>query len=140
MISIIIIIFSNGDLFVPFGKLLRSPGLQLPIRPDQNHHHRHHTRGLGRQKPKPQAFKFPNSQSPITGKTIDVSAIISSSRVNIPAHTFLTETAKNRADIPSPKLHASPTIAASFALSGLRAPISFPTLVETPKLRDDGKI
>ncbi|KAG5616862.1 hypothetical protein H5410_016686 [Solanum commersonii] len=84
--------------------------------------------------------QFPNSQSPIIGKTTDVNANISLSLVNILAQTFLTVTAKNRAVKPKMKLPARPTMAATFALPGLLAPSSFPTLVDTLKLRDDGKM
>ena len=54
------------------------------------------------------------------------------------AQMFLTMTAKSNAENPKTKLEERPIMAASLALFGLLAPSSFPTLVETPKLREDG--
>ncbi|WVZ11245.1 hypothetical protein V8G54_015775 [Vigna mungo] len=84
--------------------------------------------------------QFPSSQSPMIGNTIDVKARISPSPVNIFAQTFLTEIANAKAENPNTKLKQSPTSAAIFALTGFPAPNSFPTRVDTPKLKDDGKM
>lgn len=74
------------------------------------------------------------------GKIVDVSAMISVSWVKKLAQIFLTLIVKNRAENPIMKLNERPTMAESFALVGCFAPSSFPTLVETLKLRDDGKM
>uniref|UniRef100_A0A5K1H030 Uncharacterized protein n=1 Tax=Nymphaea colorata TaxID=210225 RepID=A0A5K1H030_9MAGN len=84
--------------------------------------------------------QFPNSQSPMMGSTLAVILIISPSPVYILAHLFLTMVVKNRAAKPSTKLQQSPTTTDFFALSGLLAPSSLLTLVETPKLREEGKM
>jgi hypothetical protein len=84
--------------------------------------------------------QFPSSQRPIIGKTSDVNAMISLSCVNMLAHTFLTITAKARAENPKMKLKERPTLAASFAFMGWLAPSSLPTLVDTLKLREEGNM
>ena len=71
---------------------------------------------------------------------VDVSAMISASWVKKLAQSFLTMIVKNRAENPITKLIERPTMAESLALVGCFAPNSFPTLVETLKLRDDGKM
>ncbi|KAI4340862.1 hypothetical protein MLD38_025660 [Melastoma candidum] len=84
--------------------------------------------------------QFPSSHSPSMGRTAAVILCISSSPVNSPAHPSLTATANPSASTPTATLHPIPTLAASLALFGFPAPSSFPTLVDTPKLRDDGNM
>ncbi|GER40519.1 gamma-glutamyl hydrolase 2 [Striga asiatica] len=83
--------------------------------------------------------QFPISHNPTTGSTADVTATISPSAVKTLAHTFLTPNAKTSAKNPNKNPATKPTTAAFRALPGLPAPNSFPTLVDTPKLNDEGK-
>ncbi|WRX17417.1 hypothetical protein QQP08_009904 [Theobroma cacao] len=132
-IRLVIIIHSDGSC-----QFLCPPGLKkhprLMFAPDFG-------LAVPRKTPQPVVCgQFPSSQSPSIGKTIDVKAMISGSSVNMVAHFFLTSIAKANAESPMTELEERPTIAASFALFGLLAPSSFPTLVDTPKLKEDGKM
>ncbi|KAF1890165.1 hypothetical protein Lal_00025498 [Lupinus albus] len=82
--------------------------------------------------------QFPSSQSPTIGNTKEVSSRISWSLVKNLPHWCLSKVVKSIAPRPNTTAQKSDTNIAILALLGLLAPNSFPTLVETPRLSEDG--
>ncbi|CAA7391859.1 unnamed protein product [Spirodela intermedia] len=100
-------------------------------------------RGLALPRSTPQPVvcgQLPSSQRPMIGSTAAVSPMMLGSAVNMAAHECRTDMAKPSAVRPSTKLQERPTRAEVRALLGRLAPSSFPTRVETPKLREEGKM
>ncbi|KAI4366515.1 hypothetical protein MLD38_022385 [Melastoma candidum] len=93
-----------------------------------------------RRTPQPVVWgQFPSSQRPTIGRAMAVSSRISASSVNSLPQWCLTRAANHMAPSPSPAAQKRETMAAIRALAGRPAPSSFPTLVEAPRLRDEGK-
>ncbi|PWA44351.1 hypothetical protein CTI12_AA491150 [Artemisia annua] len=79
--------------------------------------------------------QFPNSQSPMMGRVMDVRCSISESLVNIRVHDVVNI----KADKPIRHAKNIDTEAVIRPLSGWFAPSSFPTRVKTSNPSDDGK-
>ncbi|CAA7387749.1 unnamed protein product [Spirodela intermedia] len=97
-------------------------------------------RALPRRTPQPVVWgQLPSSHSPAMGSAAAVSSRISSSAVKSRPHRCRTAMVKPMARRPITAEQPRDTTAAARARAGRPAPSSFPTRVETPRLREEGK-